>query len=58
MTFDHLIKNLSNIIKKWLDNKPTGSLSLELHARKGGITKVYRGGKEEVIHDETLLNKD
>lgn len=55
MTFDMLIKKLSVIIKKWLDNKPTGSLSLEIHARKGGIAKVFRGGKEEIIDE---INND
>jgi len=51
MTFDHLIKNISDIIKKWLDKKPTGSLSLELHASQGTIAKVYQQSKEEISNE-------
>ena len=51
MKLDKLLEIVYHTIVNWLDNKPTGSLSLEIHARKGGISKVFRGGKEEIVDE-------
>ena len=49
MQLDKLIKIIETKIKAWLDGKPTGKLDIEIHARKGGISKVYKEEREEVI---------
>ena len=41
MTREELIKEFRNRIFKWLDNKSTGMLNVEVHARQGGIGEVY-----------------
>ena len=53
MTLDNLIKQVYASIVEWLDKKPTGMLKIEMHARKGGIGKVYKEQKDEVIEDKT-----
>ena len=49
MQLDKLLKIVENKIKAWHAKKPTGKLSIEVHARNGGISKVYRDEREEVI---------
>jgi hypothetical protein len=44
-----LLKIIENKIKTWLEQKPTGKLNVEIHARKGGISKVYKDEREEVV---------
>ena len=49
MQLDKLIKIIETKIKAWLEGKPTGKLDIEIHAREGGISKVYKEEREEVI---------
>lgn len=48
MQLDKLIKIIENKIKAWLENKPTGKMEIEIHAREGGISKVYKDEREEI----------
>jgi len=49
MQLDKLLKIIENKLKVWLAGKPTGQMDIEIHAREGGISKVYKEEKEEVI---------
>lgn len=49
MKLDKLLKIIEDKLKTWLAKKPTGKLNVEIHARKGGIGKVYKEEREEVI---------
>jgi len=46
---EHKLKSILKAIKDWLDQKPTGMLKLEIHAREGGISKVYKDNREEIV---------
>lgn len=49
MQLDKLIKIIENKVKIWLAKKPTGKMNVEIHAREGGISKVYKDEREEVV---------
>lgn len=49
MQLDKLLKIIENKLKTWLEKKPTGKMEIEIHARDGGISKVYKDEREEVI---------
>lgn len=48
MKLDKLLKIIEATVKRWLDKKPTGKMDIEIHARDGGISKVYKDEREEV----------
>ena len=46
---EHKLILIIKAIKEWLDKKPTGMLKLEIHARDGGISKIYKDNREEIV---------
>lgn len=48
MKLDKVLEIIYHTIINWLDKKPTGSLKLEIHARDGGISEIYRDNREKI----------
>lgn len=53
MTLEHLIESISREIKNFLDIQKTGMLNIEVHARDGGIGRVFFIPRKEIKHEVT-----
>lgn len=57
MTREELINEFGKRIHKWLDKKSTGMLSVEIHARQGGIGDVDFFVKDKFLPKNTTRNR-
>lgn len=48
MTLQNLLGHIALEIKKWIDTQMTGMVSIEIHLRQGGISKLYINDRKEI----------
>lgn len=49
MTLEKVLDEIKIILLKWKERKKTGSVSVEIHYREGGIAEAYIIPKRKVI---------